>query len=81
MYHLLKDGVKVACRDTQGIETIETVRMINWNESRNNDFFLTSQFWITGDYHTRRPDLVGFVNGIPLLLVEFKAAHKNLFNA
>jgi len=80
-YQLLKDGVKVAVRDRQGVENVETVRLIDWENPANNDFFLASQLWVTGAYHKRRPDLVGFVNGIPLLLVELKAAHVNLKNA
>ncbi len=47
----------------------------------NNDFLLCSQFWITGDMHTRRADLVGFVNGLPLVLIELKAAHRRLETA
>src|SRR3989304_7065844 len=78
---LLKEGVKVIYRDAEGVETAETVRVIDWENPRNNDFFLASQFWVSGDLYKRRPDLVGFVNGIPLLLVELKAAHKNLFDA
>src|SRR5690606_24667603 len=39
VYRLLKDGVKVTCRDGRGEEQVETVRVIDWNEPRNNDFF------------------------------------------
>jgi type I restriction enzyme R subunit len=81
VYQLLKDGIKVTYRDLEGIETAETVRVIDWENPRNNDFFLASQFWVSGDLYKRRPDLVGFVNGIPLLLVELKASHKNLVDA
>ncbi len=81
VYQLLKDGVKVAYRDQEGLETTETVRLIDWENPDQNDFFLASQFWITGNLYKRRPDLVGFVNGIPLLLVELKASHKNLVDA
>ena len=44
-------------------------------------FLLVSQMWITGELHKRRPDLIGFVNGLPLVLIELKASHKNLRNA
>ena len=81
VYSLLKEGGKVSYRNAEGVETYETVKLIDWEEPRNNDFFLASQFWITGDLYKRRPDLVGFVNGIPLLLVELKATHKNLIDA
>jgi type I restriction enzyme, R subunit len=81
VYLLLKDGVKVAFRDAEGCEVVETVRVIDWDTPQNNDFFLASQLWISSDLYKRRADLVGFVNGIPLLFVELKAAHKNLINA
>lgn len=81
VYHLLKDGVKVSLRDKHGREQFETVRLVDWELPENNDFFLASQMWVSGDLYKRRPDLIGFVNGIPLLFVELKAAHKRLENA
>ncbi len=81
VYGLLKDGVKIRFRDQTGTEVDETVTVIDWNEPGNNDFFLASQLWITGEMHKRRTDLVGFVNGIPLLFIELKASHKRLKNA
>jgi len=59
-------------------EAVETVNIIDWNDPGNNDFFLASQFWISGDYGKKRADLVGFVNGIPLVFIELKASHKKL---
>ena len=75
VYELLKDGVKVTFRggESGDEEQVETVRLIDWNTPANNDFFVASQLWITGEMYTRRPDLVGFVNGIPLVFVELKA--------
>ncbi|SNC74480.1 type I restriction enzyme, R subunit [Marinobacter sp. es.048] len=78
IYQLLKHGVKVEVRDEDGGTAIETVRIIDWNQPEQNDFLLTSQFWVQGELHTRRTDLVGFVNGLPLLFVELKASHKTL---
>ncbi|REJ78756.1 MAG: type I restriction endonuclease subunit R [Acidobacteria bacterium] len=80
-YKLLKGGVKVTIKDESGISRHETVKVIDWNSPENNDFFLASQFWIEGSLYTRRTDLVGFVNGLPLLFIELKAAHKKLYNA
>jgi len=83
VYQLLKDGVKVNIPSgEEGYdEKTEVVRIIDWKEPWNNDFFLASQFWVTGEMYKRRADLVGFVNGIPLVLVELKAAHKQIENA
>ncbi|MBN2828808.1 MAG: type I restriction endonuclease subunit R, partial [Candidatus Cloacimonetes bacterium] len=53
----------------------------DWDNMDNNDFFLASQFWASGDMYTRRADLVGFINGIPLIFIELKASHRNLKKA
>jgi type I restriction enzyme R subunit len=68
-------------RAEDGDETVETVRVIDWDRPDRNDFFLASQFWITGEIYRRRADLVGFVNGLPLVFVELKASHKRLEHA
>jgi type I restriction enzyme R subunit len=82
VYRLLKNGVKVTFRGSdQGEERVEMVRVLDWDSPRNNDFFLAFQLWIAGEMYTRRADLVGFVNGIPLVLIELKATHKRLENA
>jgi type I restriction enzyme R subunit len=81
VYRLIKDGVKATFRDDEGGEVTETVRVIDWNAPENNDFLLASQLWATGELHKRRPDLLGFVNGLPLVLVELKASAKRLENA
>ena len=49
------------------------IRVIDFNEPANNDFFLASQLWIAGEIYTRRPDLICFVNGLPLVVIELKA--------
>jgi type I restriction enzyme R subunit len=73
VYHLLRDGVPVELRQPDGSLKPDRVRLINWVSPANNDFFLASQVWITSDLYKRRPDTIGFVNGIPLLLFEWKA--------
>lgn len=78
VYRLLKDGVPVSITDEHGHNTLKVAKVIDWGDVEGNDFFLASQFWVKGDYHTRRTDLLGFVNGIPLLFVELKATHKTL---
>lgn len=81
IYKFIKDGVKVQVKQADGTEADETVKVIDFNEPYNNDFFLASQFWITGEMYKRRADLVGFVNGLPLIFIELKAVHKKLENA
>jgi len=74
IYKLLKNGVKVTLRsgDDPDAATDERIRVIDWEKPENNDFFLASQFWITGDMYKRRTDLIGFVNGLPLVFIELK---------
>jgi type I restriction enzyme R subunit len=48
------------------------VRIIEWEQPTNKDFLLVSQFSVTGALYTCRPDLVGFVNGLPLVVIELK---------
>src|SRR3989338_7484571 len=81
IWKLLIDGVKVETENEKGDQQIETVRVIDWQNPKENHFMLVSQMWITGELHKRRPDLIGFVNGLPLVLIELKASHKNLRNA
>ncbi|MBN1579459.1 MAG: type I restriction endonuclease subunit R, partial [Anaerolineae bacterium] len=81
IYRLLKDGVKAAYHDGSGEEQIERVRLVDWQTPANNDFLLAQQFWVAGETYTRRADLVGFVNGLPLFFGELKAHHKRVEDA
>lgn len=81
IYKLIKNGVKVKIKDKNGKDETKIVRIIDFDDPENNDFFLASQFWITGDIYTRRTDLLGFVNGLPLIFIELKASHKRLKDA
>mgnify|MGYP005840462025 FL=1 len=81
VYDLLKNGALVSFMNDKEEHISERVRFIDWNNIDNNDFFLASQFWVSGDMYTRRADLVGFINGIPLIFIELKASHHNLKKA
>ena len=78
-YKLIRDGVKVKADDEN--EDSVSVKVIDWNSVDNNRFLLCSQLWITGEIETRRPDLIGFVNGLPLVFIELKAARRQLIHA
>jgi len=56
----------------RGGQKTERVRVIDWQNFSNNDFLLVSQFSVTGALYTCRPDLVCFVNGLPLVVIELK---------
>lgn len=72
VYRLLKDGVRVKVPDEAGGHRIEPLRVIDWDVPANNEFFLASQMWVAGDMYRRRCDLLGFVNGLPLVFIELK---------
>ena len=65
--------MKVPYRDNDENQVKDSVRVVDWRDPENNDFSLASQLWFSGDMYRRRCDLVGFVNGIPLLFIELKA--------
>jgi len=78
IYDCLKDRVKVTYRNDEGEDITENVTVIDWQTPTNNDFFLASQFSIVGEMYTRRTDLLGFVNGIPLIFIELKASRERV---
>ena len=73
IYRLIKDGIKVKIKNKNGEYEYRTVKFVDFENPKNNDFFLATQFWVTGDIYTKRPDGILFVNGIPLVILEFKA--------
>ncbi|MEX2157138.1 MAG: type I restriction endonuclease subunit R [Gemmatimonadales bacterium] len=73
VYTLLKEGIKVSVPDRErGGQKTERLRVVDWEQPENNNFLLVSQFSVTGALYTCRPDLVGFVNGLPLVVIELK---------
>ncbi len=72
LWQLLREGVKVKVTNPRGGQETKTAKVIDWRNPEANSFLLASQFWVKGEMHRRRPDLIGFVNGIPLVLVELK---------
>jgi type I restriction enzyme, R subunit len=71
IYDLLKNGVKVQTQIENREETV-IVKVIDWKTPENNHFLLASQMWITSEIYKKRPDLIVFINGIPVVLFELK---------
>ncbi|MCB1023815.1 MAG: type I restriction endonuclease subunit R, partial [Acidobacteria bacterium] len=80
-YSLLRDGVKVSFHNDDNFLQRERLRVFDFENPDNNDFLCVREMWVQGDLYRRRPDIIGFVNGIPLLFVECKNIHKNLRTA
>ena len=72
LWQQLRDGVAVAVPNPDGGQRIERVRVVDWDIPANNDFLLVSQLTVKGALYTCRPDLVGFVNGLPWVVLELK---------
>lgn len=81
LWRLLREGVPVELRQPDGSLKPERVRVVNWTDPRANDFFVASQLWVASELYKRRPDAVGFVNGLPLLLCEWKAPSQGVQEA
>ena len=81
-YRLLRDGVKVEFRTPEGDMDAATLRVFDFDTPGNNDFLAVRELWIGGEIgRRRRPDIIGFVNGLPLLFIECKNIHRNLRKA
>lgn len=77
----LKNGVPVSYTNTKG-ELVKTkLKVFDFNNYENNHFLAVRQFEVLGELYLRRPDVVGFVNGIPLVFFELKAHHQDLLHA
>ncbi|MDI9475667.1 MAG: type I restriction endonuclease subunit R [Natronincolaceae bacterium] len=70
-YKLIKDNIRVEY-ELNGKKKQDIVRLIAFNNYYRNTFTLVSQMWIKGDFGYRRPDLILFVNGLPLVFIELK---------
>ncbi len=82
LHRLMLDGVPVLIPDEEsGGEKTERVRVFDWDQPQNNAFLAVQQLTVKSDLYTRRPDVIGFVNGLPLVFIELKSSHRRLKNA
>ena len=73
LWALMRDGVKVSVPElARGGLKVERVKVVDWDDPAANDFLLVSQMTIVGQLYTCRPDLIGFVNGLPWVVIELK---------
>lgn len=72
-HRLLTEGVPVSIHK-DGDERGERVWLLDFENLRNNDFLVVNQFTVIENHYNKRPDLILFVNGIPLVVIELKNA-------
>ena len=80
-YFLIRDGIKVTVKKPNGETEKQTAALIDFKNPQNNFFLAVKELKIHGDLYRRRTDIVGFVNGIPLLFVELKKTTVDVQNA
>lgn len=80
-YYLIRDGIPVTFRKPNGQTEVKRAAVIDFHNPENNHFLAIKELKIHGDLYRRRTDIVGFVNGIPLLFVELKKNTVDVQNA
>lgn len=80
-YKLLKEGVEVKFVNDKGTLETKRLKIFDFNHASNNHFLAVQQFEVQSRLYKRRPDVICFVNGIPLVFLELKAHYKDLQHA
>ena len=81
IYGLLRDGIPVEFDDAQGRPQKDRVRVIDFNAPDENRYLAVTQLWVRGEQGFRRPDVLLYVNGLPLVFIELKDANVKLKSA
>ena len=80
-YNYLRDGIPVTIKRSDGRTEVKKAAIIDFNNAHNNEFLAVKELIVRGDLYNRRADIVGFVNGIPLLFIEAKRPDIDVRNA
>ena len=80
-YYLIRDGIPVTIKKPNGETQVKKAMVIDFLNPENNYFLAIKELKIHGELHRRRTDIVGFVNGIPLLFAELKNSSVDVRNA
>jgi len=81
VYDLTRDGYRAEWQGENGEREYATVQYIDFRDCSQNDWLAAAQVWVAGDLYRRRTDTVLFVNGIPLVLMEFKDPNRPVKSA
>ncbi|AFT66256.1 type I restriction endonuclease subunit R [Cycloclasticus sp. P1] len=80
-YERVKNGVLVQFRNAKGELEKKRLKVFDFDTPENNHFLCVRELWVRGDIYRRRADIVGFVNGLPLMFIECKTIHKDIRHA
>lgn len=80
-YELIKNGILVQFRNDKGELEKKRLKVFDFKTPKNNHFLCVRELWIRGDIYRRRADIIGFVNGLPLMFMECKTIHKDVRHA
>lgn len=81
IYSLIRNGIAVEYENAEGRTEQGTVKVIDFGQEQANDFLAVRQLWIKGDRYPRRPDVILYINGLPLVFIELKNSNIKLKNA
>ena len=80
LYYLIRDGIQVDVLNHNGRTETKLVRVFDFQQADNNEFLLVSQLWIYGQ-RWRRPDLLVYINGLPIVMIELKNSNVSVKHA
>ncbi len=72
IYHYLTDGILIPHKNAQGEDTATRVYIVDYQHPDNNEFLAINQFALQGPINVRRPDILVFLNGLPIAILELK---------
>jgi type I restriction enzyme R subunit len=81
VYGLIRNGIPVEYEGKTGKTEPGTVRVIDFDNPEVNDFCAVTQLWIKGERYPRRPDILIYINGLPLVFIELKNSNVKVRNA
>ena len=80
-HDLIKNGIPVDFKKPNGTTEKRNAAVINYAEPKKNTYIAVRELKIWGDIYRRRADIIGFVNGIPLVFIELKKQNVDIINA
>src|SRR5581483_9756100 len=81
VYRMMRDGIPVEYDNPKGEKQKERVKVIDFSQPQENRYLAVTQLWVKGERGFRRPDVLIYVNGIPLVFIELKDSNVKLKTA